>query len=112
MTRAAAAPGLVVAAAIAAVAGAPSVAYVALLLAIPFAALSVLDGVTAAVAGHARHLRVGLRVVSLALILAAALTGMPGIALLGLAALAAQPLEAVAKRPRRVARRPALPADR
>ena len=112
MTRAAAVPGLVVAAAIAAVAGAPSVAYVALLLAIPYAALAVLDGVTAAVSGQATRLRVALRVVSLALILGGALTRMPGIALLGIAALAAQPLEAVAKRPRRVARRPALPADR
>ena len=112
MTRAAAAPALVVGASIAAVAGASSLAHAALLLAIPFAALGVLDGVSATVAGSATRLRVVLRVLSLALIVAGALSRMPGVALLGIAALAAQPLDTLSTRPRRAVRRPPLAVDR
>ena len=111
MSRSAVAPALVVGAAIVAVAGAPALARVTLLAAIPFAALAVLDAVSATVSSHGTRLAVGARVASLVLLLAGVLTGMPGIALLGVAALAVQPLGAFS-RPHRVARRRALPADR
>lgn len=105
MTRAAAAPALVVGAALAAVAGASSAAHAALLLAIPFAAVAVLDAVSAVVAGHGGRVGVALRVLSLALLLAAVLADMPGIALVGVVALAARPLEGSPHRTRRVGRR-------
>jgi hypothetical protein len=93
--RSAAAPALVVVAVVASVAGADGAAGLFLLAAIPFAALTVLDGVTSVVGGTATAVRVGLRVAALALVLAGATTGRTGVALLSLAVLALQPLDAI-----------------